>query len=69
MAPSNGLDTNDLSTVFSEVKKELGVVESRHWRRFERGGCGTLGERRLARDKEAPSEGLHSFQNSEIIFI
>jgi GTP cyclohydrolase IIa len=25
MAPSNGLDTNDLSTVFSEVKKELGV--------------------------------------------
>jgi GTP cyclohydrolase III len=25
MAPSNGLDTNDISTVFSEVKKELGV--------------------------------------------
>jgi len=55
MAPSNGLDTNDLSTVFSEVKKELGVG-------LKAGVGGALNAETAAR---LATEGLHEIRKRQ----
>ena len=52
MAPSNGLDTNDLSTVFSEVKRELGVEL--------KAGVGGASSAEVA--AHLASEGLHEIR-------
>jgi len=56
MAPSNGLDANDISTVFSEVKKELGVGL--------KAGVGGASTAEIA--AHLASEGLHEIRKHRV---
>jgi GTP cyclohydrolase III len=56
MAPSNGLDADDISTVFSEVKRELGVE-------LKAGVGGASNAEAAAR---LASEGLHEIRKRRV---
>jgi GTP cyclohydrolase III len=56
MAPSNGLDADDISTVFSEVKRELGVE-------LKAGVGGASNAETAAR---LASEGLHEIREHRV---